>query len=242
MRSESKFNIFDAAMGLLAAVILESVTTLIWLQITHSKLSTINGPLSVGQEISGFIGLWLGFIGSPYLESRIRGSKNFIRDIGLSVKWQYDVVVGLIAGVACQFILVNALYFPFELISKTLKHSLSQPAQNLTAASGATGFYFEIFLVVVIAPIAEEIFFRGFLLRALMDSLKNRTKYYAGISIVVSGLTFGLVHGELLQFPALALFGMVLAFIAFRTNRIGTTIFAHMGFNAVAAVMLIRAR
>lgn len=75
-----------------------------------------------------------------------------------------------------------------------------------------------------------------------MDSLRDRTKFYVVISIVVSGLTFGLVHGELLQFPALALFGIILAYIAYKTNRIGVTIFSHIGFNAVAAVMLIRAR
>ncbi len=242
LKSIRKFNIIDAAVGLLSAVVLESLTTVVWIQVTHTKVSSINGPLSLGQEVSGFIGLWIGFIGAPYVESKLRGSKIFTNDVGLKINWRTDVILGLILGVASQFVFVNLLYLPFEIMSKSLKHTLSVPAHNLTASGTSGGFYTEIFLVAIVAPIAEEIFFRGFLLRALMDTLNGRTKYSVLVSIFACGITFGLAHGELLQLPALALFGILLAYVAYRTNRIGITIFAHIGFNSVAAVMLISSR
>jgi membrane protease YdiL (CAAX protease family) len=62
---------------------------------------------------------------------------------------------------------------------------------------------------VVLAPLGEELLFRGILLRALRD-------YGDGICILVSGLLFGLLHANVYQiFYAFALG----AFFAWLTAR-----------------------
>ena len=58
-------------------------------------------------------------------------------------------------------------------------------------------------------------------------------------TIVITAVLFGASHGQLLQFPALAAFGVVLGVIAHRTGRLGMNIWAHVGFNATTVVILL---
>ncbi|HCW00431.1 MAG TPA: CPBP family intramembrane metalloprotease, partial [Acidimicrobiaceae bacterium] len=52
-------------------------------------------------------------------------------------------------------------------------------------------------MVVVLAPVAEELFFRGMALRVLEARMARR------VALVVSAAFFGLTHFQLLQLPAL---------------------------------------
>jgi membrane protease YdiL (CAAX protease family) len=111
---------------------------------------------------------------------------------------------------------------------------LNDPAKDLIDRAGDVPSKVLLVLVVAIgAPIAEEIFFRGFLQRGLMALVP------APAAIAGSSLLFALTHIQLLQFPALAAFGAVLGILAHRTGRLGPSIFTHMGFNAVTVVSLL---
>lgn len=81
------------------------------------------------------------------------------------------------------------------------------------------------FLVIVIcAPIMEELLFR--------KSVIDRTaKYGEGVSIVFSGLLFGLFHGNLIQFGYAFLLGVFFGFIYIKTKNIVYTILLHMIIN-----------
>ena len=59
----------------------------------------------------------------------------------------------------------------------------------------------------VLAPIAEEILFRGLIQRTMMPFGRN-------FAIFVSALTFGLFHGNLVQSPFAFLVGLVLGYVA----------------------------
>ena len=91
-----------------------------------------------------------------------------------------------------------------------------------------------VFLVVGLgAPLAEEIFFRGFAQRIFGRRIR------AAWAIVASAAFFAASHVQLLQFPALFLFGLVLGYMAWRFRRLGPAIWAHVGFNTVTAVTLV---
>ena len=92
-----------------------------------------------------------------------------------------------------------------------------------------------VLLVVVGAPIVEE-FFRGFLMGAL-----ERTSGKAW-ALWISALLFGAGHFEPLQTAALVLFGLVVGYLVQRYDRLGPSIFAHMGFNAVTIAVLLAQR
>ena len=82
-----------------------------------------------------------------------------------------------------------------------------------------------IFLfMVILAPIFEEIFFR----RVVINRLR---RYGDGPAIVVSGVIFGVIHGNFSQFFYAALLGMVFAAIYLHTGNLKITIFLHMVIN-----------
>jgi membrane protease YdiL (CAAX protease family) len=58
-------------------------------------------------------------------------------------------------------------------------------------------------------------------------------------AVVLSACLFALAHGEALQFVGLALFGVVLALVLRRTQRLIPSVITHVSFNAVAMVGLI---
>ena len=86
------------------------------------------------------------------------------------------------------------------------------------------------------APVIEELFFRGLLLRALKARIGS-----VG-AVIASGVLFGLAHFEPLQLPVLALFGVVLGMVALRTGRLGPGICAHAAFNSLAVYSLLSSR
>lgn len=84
-----------------------------------------------------------------------------------------------------------------------------------------------IFLhVVVLAPIFEEIFYR----RVVIDRLR---RYGDGTAIVISGLVFGMIHGNFRQFFYATFLGMVFAAIYLHTGKLRITVFLHMLLNFV---------
>ena len=79
----------------------------------------------------------------------------------------------------------------------------------------------------ILAPIAEEILFRGLILRSMRPYGRN-------FAIFVSALTFGLFHGNLIQTPFAFQVGLVLGYVAAEYS-IGWSMLLHMINNLVLA-------
>lgn len=89
-----------------------------------------------------------------------------------------------------------------------------------------------ILSAIFIAPVAEEIIFRGVITRDLLRYHSEKT------TILISGLLFGLIHVNPAQvFPA-TFAGFFLAWLYIRTNNLGICIFLHFVNNLLAVVML----
>ena len=86
--------------------------------------------------------------------------------------------------------------------------------------------------MVVVAPVVEELFFRGLLLRSMVQRWGTR------VGVVGSSVIFGATHFQAIQFPALALAGLLFAVLAVRAGRLGPAIAAHAGFNAATVIVL----
>jgi membrane protease YdiL (CAAX protease family) len=180
--------------------------------------------------ITSLLGLWVGFLGAAFLAISYGGARR--QRLGLAAR-PIDLV-GVAVGVGAQ-IAIGLLYLPFR---SHLKH-FDAPITKLTGSSHGPSYAVIILLTVVGAPLVEEIFFRGVLFRGLVGLSSNvvrRGTKVAAIAgaVVADGLLFALAHGELIQLPGLALFGMVLAVTFWRTGRLGMCIAAHISFNALA--------
>lgn len=91
--------------------------------------------------------------------------------------------------------------------------------------------------VCILAPIIEEILFRGILLRGL---LQNGTSPIIAISL--SAILFGLAHLNPWQFLGAGLLGAVFGFVYFRTKSLWLCIFLHALNNSVSFIMMLKYR
>ena len=87
--------------------------------------------------------------------------------------------------------------------------------------------------VVVIAPLAEEVFFRGLLFRAF-DGM------WAGwLAILVSGFAFGLFHLNLSVLIPFSVIGMLFAWSFKASGSLWITVLAHFIFNSVSFIVTV---
>jgi membrane protease YdiL (CAAX protease family) len=87
-------------------------------------------------------------------------------------------------------------------------------------------------VIAGIAPVAEELAFRGLgfhVLRGLGE----------WPAIVLVGLAFGLAHGLVEGLPILAFFGACLAYLRSRTGSVYPGILVHSAFNAIALTVAV---
>lgn len=92
---------------------------------------------------------------------------------------------------------------------------------------------FSMFLYAgILAPITEEILFRGLIQRTMLPFGKR-------FAIFVSALTFGLFHGNLIQTPYAFVVGLVLGYVAAEYNIVWAMVL-HMINNLVLGDMLYR--
>jgi membrane protease YdiL (CAAX protease family) len=226
----------EAIAAFVAGTVLSLLASGVAQQAVHYHSGT-GAPVPVAVTVAGLVGLWVGLAGGVVYATRAKGTGSLARDFGLRVQLPLDVVGGVGVGLACQYVMVPLLYLPFEQFDHTLRRRLENQAKDVTRAAHG-GFQVAILFVFLVigAPVVEELFFRGLLLRSL------HRRYGAPAAVIGSALVFGLAHYELLQLPALILFGVVLAVLAERTGRLGPGIAAHAAFNAATVLSLTLAR
>ena len=97
----------------------------------------------------------------------------------------------------------------------------SEVENVMATLTGQISLWCNFLIVVIAAPIMEELLFRKFL-------IDRTSRYGQGVSIVLSGLLFGLFHGNLNQFVYAFLIGVFFGFIYVKTRNIIYTIILHM--------------
>lgn len=83
---------------------------------------------------------------------------------------------------------------------------------------------------VLVAPFYEEVVFR----KLLID---RAVKYGEGVAILLSGLLFGLFHGNINQFVYAFSLGLFLGFIYVKTRRLRYTVILHMVLNFMGGIV-----
>ena len=128
-------------------------------------------------------------------------------------------------------------YIVIALVYSALIHPHQEDVtRDLGLGHGAFGTIAAGVLIVIAAPFAEEVFFRGF----IFGGLRRRFSFPA--AAVFSGAIFGLFHftgpGSFGVIPQLALLGFALAWLYEETGSIYPTIAVHAVNNALAFAIL----
>ena len=223
--------------GQVVAVVFVSVTAA-----AEGKTSSLTAIARLSEPptwyiVSTLLGLWAGFFGAAWLATGVKGTKSFARDLGLRFRW-IDLI-GIPIGAAGQFLVV-LLYIPVSQHVQNFNQRFNAPTQRLTGSSHGLGYVVIGVLTVVGAPFFEELFFRGVLLRSLARLFGTIGRWVGpALAIVITGLVFGLAHDEGLQLLGLAVFGVILSAVSYRTGRLGMNMVAHASFNLVAVVAVV---
>jgi membrane protease YdiL (CAAX protease family) len=99
-------------------------------------------------------------------------------------------------------------------------------------SSRAAQFAANFVVIAVVAPIVEELLFRGIGFHLL-------ARFGTTAAILATGLAFGLYHGLLNALPVLALFGVALGWLRARTDSVYPGMLVHAAFNAVALIVSV---
>jgi membrane protease YdiL (CAAX protease family) len=198
--------------------------------------------------------LHLTLAGVAIAVSRSKG-QGAVRDYRISTNWR-DVPAGLVIGVAMQFLLVPAVTLPFIWLFGLDLDDVGESARDLADRADDTAGVVALILVVgVVAPLVEELFFRGLLFEAYRKRRNLRwlelllpegrrpdttsSRWNLWVAVIFSSAIFSVVHFQLILIPALFAVGVVLALMTHRTGRLGPAIWAHAAFNATTLVTLL---
>ena len=179
--------------------------------------------ITIGVLVANSLLLWVFLIGVPVIATKRKGNGP-VRDLG--IRFVPADAGAFVLGVLLQAVVVPALYWPLLRFTDLSDDDVSGDARELVDAASGPTILVLVLVVTVGAPIAEELFYRGFLLRSV------DRRWGVGAAVVASSVVFAASHLQGVQFPALLVFGAVAAFLAVRTGRLGPAILCHAGFNA----------
>lgn len=113
----------------------------------------------------------------------------------------------------------------------------SQPALYWLTVS------FRFLRLVIVVPLVEEIFWRGFLLRFLIDENFERVLFgtFSWVSFVVVSLLFGLSHSTEDWIPAI-LTGAIYNVVAYRTKSLSSCVLVHAITNLLLGLWIMRTK
>ncbi|HET7846484.1 MAG TPA: CPBP family intramembrane glutamic endopeptidase [Acidimicrobiia bacterium] len=186
--------------------------------------------------VLGLVGQYAGHLVVLWLLARTKTDS----DLGFSIETGDLRYLGL--GLLLQLVLA-VLFFPLTRYFFPDGESVQEVGSLLAGIESTAVRIAAVVVAVVVAPVTEELTFRGVLLKAM----GNRSRRAI---VIVTALVFaafhlvGLAPSRFLEaaavvLPQLFIVGVALAWVTLRTNRLGPAIFMHSGFNLLAALVLL---
>ena len=194
---------------------------------------------------------WIALVATAWWACRRHGTGSLVVDLGLTFRWA-DLWIGVLAGLGLRIAVVI-----IGVIAATITHYQGGASSNLPAElTAGTGLLITTAVAVtLIAPVVEELFFRGLLLRSTLDSLNRRAfrprlsnpTTRINIAMLISAGLFAVIHlseadnafSATVLFLSLMVVGWVNARLTLWSNRLGPAIVSHAVFNGTALILLL---
>ena len=195
--------------------------------------ASIGDDLTIPQLGLATLGAWAVFAAALVVVSRRFGTGDVAADLGVTVR-PVDLI-GVPVGVATQFLLIPLLYWPLrELWPDTFDPArLEERAQELADKAGGLDTVLLVLVVVVGAPIVEELVYRGLVQRSLTTAVG------ASAGLLLTAILFAIIHFSPVEYPGLFVAGLVFGACVTVTGRLGTAIVTHAAFNAAGLVTVL---
>lgn len=165
---------------------------------------------------------------------RGRGGAGLVAEVGLRFRWP-----DLPLGVSVAFVAIPTLGLLLSLLAAAglvETGDVDNTTVLFAGAGGGVGFLLVAGAVALLAPLWEEVLFRGLLLRSIQRRLG------AVPAVLLSSAAFGALHAQPGRGVALVLvtgaLGVVLALVTLRAGRLGPAVVAHAAFNATTVLLV----
>ena len=199
----------------------------------HERMGRPGGD--AGELLFSSAALWAFLLAAPVIVSRRRGSASLVEDFDFRFRWS-DIGYGFAAALVARVLSAFAASL-IPLPSRSLDETRRDVAERVLDTP--TDWLVLALVVVIGAPLVEEIFFRGVVQRRLV------ARYQPVVGIGIASVLFGAAHllawdgvVSLTYAWAVAAGSVVLGAIYHLTGRLGTAIAAHVFFNAQAVLVL----
>ncbi|UII34321.1 CPBP family intramembrane metalloprotease [Fulvivirga ulvae] len=196
-------------------------------------------PLFISQ---GF-GTLLGMIITPFIYLKIREKKDLSIFFSKPVGW---VPIGMTFGIVMAFMIVNSLFiewnanihFPefmkgFEEWAREKEDALAKITLFITKFDGPLDLAIAFFVIAILAPLGEELLFRGFIQNELHTATRN-----IHVAIWVSAILFSAIHMQFFGFVPRLLLGALFGYLYYWSGNLWVPVTAHFINNGFTVVVL----
>ena len=218
-----------AILGFLGGIVLSLLFGLVavWLGAVRDSTTVI---------VFSEIGLWSALVGACVLAVRRHGSGS-LRDLGLAWPRWRDLGIGTVAGLVGRIAAIIVVLPLAPLLRNQRVTRTTQVNSGLNA--GTLSIIVTVAIIVIGAPIVEELFFRGLVQGALTR------RWGAWLAVWIQAACFAAVHYQFWMtavqaaVTVLSIFvvGLLLGVLRWRYRRLTPGMFTHAIFNLIAVLL-----
>lgn len=223
---------WHAALGyVLLAVLASFATQLVAAFVRMSQGLDLQDAAAAVQRDPTSLGLsqLLGFALALTVARRLHAPGPRREVFGLAPTPTPVVILAGLGGIALQLPLAEIGNVMHEVFGRDLAHT--RAVHDLLRVDSAWDGFSLTLALVVIAPVTEELLFRGVLLRGLAKEYGER------LGLLVSAVLFGLMHGRPAEAVVAFVAGLVLGALRLRTRSLLPCIALHVGVNALPVLV-----
>lgn len=175
---------------------------------------------------------WVALCGALVLASQRAGTADFRRDY--AVAFRPIDLVGIPIGIVLQIGVIPLMYRPLRAVWPTTfsTEEVEERANDLVNRAGDRWAWLLVVVVVIGAPVIEELVYRGLLQRSISRTVGLTS------GLLLTSLWFALIHPSAVEWPGLIVAGLAFGVGVVLTGRIGMGIATHMAFNAAGLAVI----
>ena len=146
---------------------------------------------------------------------------------------KFDIKKGLMLALAVTAVGIG-ISIGYEALLEKLGWGTSSDSIYSTLTPNNTGIAFFAILACIVAPLAEETFFRGF----LFQGVRKRLNF--AWAAIISAAIFAIAHLSPSGLVPIFILGLMLAWLFNKTKSIWPCIIVHCAYNSIAVISMIK--
>jgi uncharacterized protein len=202
--------------------------------LVFAAFGVTDGDYTIPQFAIAALAGWSAFVIALWIVSTRFATGDVVND--LAIGFSPRDVIGVPLGIAGQLLLVPAVYIPLQAAWPDAfdTSDLERRARELVDKAD-TGLDTALLglIVVVGAPLVEELVYRGLLQRSVAARLGRWPA-----AVLIAAL-FSLIHLSPVEYPGLFVAGLLFGGCLAVTGRLGASILTHAAFNATGFVVVM---